>query len=1120
MIEPKPQWYKDAIIYELHVRAFKDSDGDGLGDFRGLTEKLDYLQDLGVTTIWLLPFYPSPWKDDGYDIADYTNVHAAYGTLRDFNVFLQEAHRRDLRVITELIINHTSDQHPWFQRARRAKPGSRWRNFYVWSDTPDKYKDARIIFKDFESSNWAWDPIAKAYFWHRFYSHQPDLNFDHAAVHQAIFEVVDFWLGLGVDGLRLDAVPYLYEREGTSCENLPETHTFLKALRRHMDQKFQDRMLLAEANQWPEDASAYFGEGDECHTAFHFPLMPRLFMSLRMEDRYPITEILQLTPQIPDNCQWALFLRNHDELTLEMVTDEERDYMYRVYAQDKQMRINLGIRRRLAPLLGNGRRKIELLNGLLFALPGTPVLYYGDEIGMGDNIFLGDRNGVRTPMQWSADRNAGFSRTNPQRLYLPIIVDPEYHYEANNVDTQQNNPHSLLWWMKRLIALRKCFESFGRGTLEFLTPENHRVLVFIRSYENERILVVANLSRFAQPVELDLSAFKGMVPQELFGQTSFPPIGELPYFLTLGPLGFYWFSLEPQPASVAAPEMPVATLLVAGGWKGIWRKEGNLALEEILPAYLRGRRWFRSKARRIKQAVIQEVIPIPGVAKASFVLINVEYTDGEPELYALALSFAEGEQAKRVQLDFPESILAHIRSAGEDGILYEALRDKQVCQTVLNAVQQRHRLKGTAGALLAWPTPAFKAKGGSDEPALEPSLIKAEQSNTSVLYGDKWILKVFRRLEEGINPDLEIGRYLTEHAGAAHLTPAVAGGLEYRGKDDARMLVGILHEFVPNQGDAWTHTLSMLSTYFERALAYDATQTPDREGVRTPNKSLLALSEEEITVTTTELIGPYLESARLLGQRTAEMHIALSKEQKDPNFTPEPFTDFYRQALYHQMLGLTNQAFQLLRRRQSKLPEATKADAARVLELEGAIRKRFRQIRDRRITAARIRCHGDYHLGQVLFTGKDFLIIDFEGEPARPLSERRIKRSPLRDIAGMLRSFHYASYAALFGQVSGVVARSEATSTVESWARHWYVWVSSVFLKTYLQTSSSAPFLPRTREELEALLDAHLLEKAVYEIAYELNNRPDWVRIPLQGILHLMEVAPSHHSAAVESKPK
>ena len=529
-----PLWYKDAIFYELHVRAFSDNSGDGVGDFRGLTQKLDYLQDLGITVLWLLPFCPSPLKDDGYDMSDYTDVHPIYGTLADFEVFLREAHQRGIRVITELALNHTSDQHPWFQRARRAKPGSSWRNFYVWTDTPEKYQDARIIFKDFESSNWAWDPVAHAYYWHRFYSHQPDLNYDNPSVRKAILQAVDFWFRLGVDGLRLDAVPYLYEREGTNCENLPDTHAFLKELRRHVDRQFPHRLFLAEANQWPEDAAAYFGDGDECHMNFHFPLMPRLFMAIQTEDRFPILDILQQTPVIPENCQWGIFLRNHDELTLEMVTDEERDYMYRVYAQDPQARINLGIRRRLAPLLRSNRRRMELMNGLLFSLPGSPILYYGDEIGMGDNVYLGDRNGVRTPMQWSSDRNAGFSRANPQRLYLPIIIDPEYHYEASNVDAQQHNPHSFLWWMKRLIALRKRHKAFGRGTLEFLYPENPKILAFLRRYHDECILVVVNLSRFVQYVELDLTAFRGIQPVEMFGRVTFPPIGESAVSLDLG----------------------------------------------------------------------------------------------------------------------------------------------------------------------------------------------------------------------------------------------------------------------------------------------------------------------------------------------------------------------------------------------------------------------------------------------------------------------------------------------------------------------------------------------------------------------------------------------------------
>ena len=538
---PNVTWYKDAIIYEVHVRAFFDSVTDGIGDFGGLTQRLPYLEDLGVTAVWLLPFCPSPLRDDGYDIADYTDVHPSYGTLKDFQRFLREAHRRGLRVITELVLNHTSDQHVWFQRSRRAAPGTRWRNFYVWSDTPEKYRDARIIFKDFETSNWTWDPLAKAYYWHRFYSHQPDLNWDNPEVRDAMYAAMDFWFDLGVDGLRLDAVPYLFERSGTNCENLPETHEALRELRKHVDGKYSDRMLLAEANQWPEDAVAYFGNGDECHMAFHFPLMPRLFMALRMEDRYPITDILKLTPPIPENCQWAMFLRNHDELTLEMVTDEERDYMYRTYARDREMRINLGIRRRLAPLLENDRPRIEMMNALLFSLPGTPVIYYGDEIGMGDNIFLGDRNGVRTPMQWSSDRNAGFSRANPQRLYLPVNIDPEYHYETINVEAQQNNPHSLLWFTKRLIQQRKQFQAFGRGTLEFLYPGNRKVLAFIRQYGDEKLLVVANLSRFTQCVELELAGHEGWSRWKCLDGPNFPPSPTAPICFRLGRMGSIGF---------------------------------------------------------------------------------------------------------------------------------------------------------------------------------------------------------------------------------------------------------------------------------------------------------------------------------------------------------------------------------------------------------------------------------------------------------------------------------------------------------------------------------------------------------------------------------------------------
>src|SRR5438309_3247622 len=715
-------WYKDAIIYELHVKTFHDSDADGIGDFRGLIEKLDYLQELGITAIWLLPFYPSPLKDDGYDIANYLDVNPHYGTLDDFRAFLDAAHERGLRVITELVINHTSDQNPWFQKSRRAPTGSPEREVYVWSDNPEKYKDARIIFKDFETSNWSWDPIAKSYYWHRFYSHQPDLNFDNPAVHEVLERVCDFWLKLGVDGVRLYAIPYLYEREGTNCENLPETHVYLKKLRAHIDAHFSGRMLLAEANQWPEDAVAYFGNGDESHMNFHFPLMPRMFMALQMEDRFPIIDILAQTPAIPDNCQWALFLRNHDELTLEMVTDEERDYMYRVYTQDPSARLNLGIRRRLAPLLSNNRRRIELMNGLLFSLPGTPVLYYGDEIGMGDNIFLGDRNGVRTPMQWSADRNAGFSRANRQRLYLPVITDPEYHYETVNVEAQQGNPHSIYSWTKRLIALRKRHRAFGRGTLELLRPENRKVLAYVRRYESEQILCIANLSRFLQAVELDLSQWKGLVPVELFSSNEMPVIGDNPYFLTLGPHAFYWFAMQPRAApSIQSDGAQVATALAevrtAGGWEAALVGAAKERLESVLLGYIPQRRWFGGKARRIKTASIVDVVTVPGAEGNSYLTsVVIGYAEGDPDTYMIPIAYANAPEAPHILERWPISAIAWVRNAGEEprGLLYDALGPPNFAEAMLGAIARRRRATGGTGTLVGSTTRAFARLRGPE----------------------------------------------------------------------------------------------------------------------------------------------------------------------------------------------------------------------------------------------------------------------------------------------------------------------------------------------------------------------------------------------------------------------
>ncbi len=1110
LLPDDPLWFKDAVIYELHVRAFHDSDGDGIGDFRGLTAKLDYLQDLGITALWLLPFYPSPLRDDGYDIADYMTVHSSYGTLADFKQFLRESHRRGIRVITELVVNHTSDQHPWFQKARRSPPGSRWRDYYVWSDSPDRYREARIIFQDFETSNWTWDPVANAYYWHRFYSHQPDLNYDNPEVRRSVNHVLDFWLGMGVDGLRLDAVPYLIERDGTNCENLPETHKVLKGIRKRVDEKFRNRMLLAEANQWPEDAVAYFGEGDECHMAFHFPLMPRLFMAVRMEDRYPVIDILTQTPAIPEGCQWALFLRNHDELTLEMVTDEERDYMYRVYADDPQARINLGIRRRLVPLLGKDRRKFELMNALLFSLPGTPVIYYGDEIGMGDNIFVGDRNGVRTPMQWSADRNAGFSRANAQRLYLPVIIDADYHYETVNVEARQNNPSSPLWFMKRILALRKRFRAFGRGVIEFLYPENHHVLAFLRTHDEERILVVANLSRFAQYVELDLSPHRGTVPVELFGQTCFPPVSDGPYRLTLSPHAFFWFSLEPSleeeaEGAAAERERRVARLTAPGPWDALLKQEGRKTLERVLPDYLRGRRWFGGKARKMKSARIADAVPLAGSSPAAqLLLIRVEYVEEDPETYTLPVAFADRKRAARIAKESPQAVIAQLSETGRngprEGILYDALYDREACEFLLESTARRRRFKGTDGEVAAVPTKAFRKVRGAQGKTPRAGVMRVEQSNTSVVFGDRVILKVFRRVDAGVNPDLEIGAFLTERARFSHIPP-VAGFLEYRRGRREPMTLGIFQGYVANQGDAWRYTLDSLGRYFERVMA----RHPGAEEVALPVRPLIDLAGETVPAEAGDWLSEYLPSARTLGERTAEMHLALSGEAEDRAFAPEAFSTLYQRSLYQSMRNLTGHAILLLRKRLRYLPEAHRDDARRVLEAEDRILKRFRGILDRKITAKRIRIHGDYHLGQVLYTGRDFVIIDFEGEPAHTLTARRIKRSPLRDVAGMLRSFHYAAKARLIGAATGGLIRESDLAVLEPWARYWNRWISVAFLGAYLATASRGSFLPKSREELSALLDTYLMEKAIYELEYELNNRPDWVMLPLRGILNLLD---------------
>jgi maltose alpha-D-glucosyltransferase / alpha-amylase len=1101
-----PLWYKDAIIYEVHARAFYDSDEDGMGDFRGLTQKLDYLQDLGITAIWLLPFFPSPWRDDGYDISDYNDVHPAYGTLRDFQNFLKQAHRRGIRVVTEVVLNHTSDQHPWFQRSRRAAPGSRWRDFYVWSDTADKYLDARIIFKDFETSNWTWDPIGKAYYWHRFYSHQPDLNFDNPHVREAILGVIDFWFDLGVDGFRLDAVPYLYEREGTNCENLPETHAFLRELRAHVDSKYKDRILLAEANQWPEDAVAYFADGTECHMAFHFPLMPRLFMAIRMEDRFPLIEILQETPAVPANCQWALFLRNHDELTLEMVTDEERDYMYRVYAHDRRMRINLGIRRRLAPLLENDRRKIELINALLFSLPGTPVIYYGDEIGMGDNIYLGDRNGVRTPMQWSADRNAGFSRANPQKLYMPITIDPAYHYEAINVEGQQNNPHSLLWWTKRLIEQRKQFKAMGRGTLEFLRPSNRKVLAFFRRYQDEIILVIANLSRFPQHVELDLSELKGMTPLEIFGRAEFPPVGDGFYTVTLGSLGFYWFAFQAKQAhqeSIQTPATPSGLpLIVVESFAQVFQGRSLAILLRRLPAYLKTRRWFQGKDRPIRSIEALDAVPIPDTS-AQILLGQVEYNDGDPEVYVLPGSVAVGDAAEQVKEKLSDVSVAQLHAEdGTRGVLYSAIWDPAFCDTIFSAIVRRRRFRGRVGELVGSHTRAFRAAWGQSHPDLGSAVLKAEQSNTSIAYGNRFILKIYRRVEPGIHPEIEIDTFLTDR-NFPYSAP-LTGSIEYRANNGEVTTVAALHAFIQGQqGDAWHYTLDTLSQFFEAALARKESDFAGPDGSHHP----FDLRTKEVPAQVHESIGGYLDSAQLLGKRVADLHLALSSDPSDPQFTPEPFTDHYRHALYHGLMSQTAETFQLLRQQLDALPAAAQSDARKLLERRDEIRTRARIISDRRIAALRIRLHDDLELSRVLHTGKDFVFIGFDGRPDRTLGGRRIKRSPLRDVASMLLSFQYASQAVFLDQLPGVTRRPETSAALEFWSRYWSDWVSAIFLKGYLDALGKSPLIPATDADVRLLLDHCLIECALEEAAGELRNRPEWVRVPVGLLQKTLETA-------------
>lgn len=1081
-----PEWYKDAIIYELRTRSFFDSNGDGVGDLAGLTAKLDYLKDLGVSALWLLPHYPSPQRDDGYDIADYLSVHPALGTIDDFRELLLQAHARGLKVITELVLNHTSDQHPWFERARRAPPGSRERNYYVWTDDPSKWSEARIIFQDYEVANWTWDPVAKQYYWHRFFSHQPDLNFESPDVQEAMLGAVDFWFSLGVDGLRLDAVPYLYEREGTTCENLPETHAFLRKLRAHVDARFEDRMLLAEANQWPEDAVAYFGAGDECHMAFHFPIMPRLFMALRMEDSYPISDILEQTPPVPESCQWALFLRNHDELTLEMVTDEERDFMVARYAADEQTRINLGIRRRLAPLLENDRRRIELMQLLLLSLPGTPVLYYGDEIGMGDNPYLGDRDGVRTPMQWSPDRNGGFSRANPQRLILPTIIDPEYSYETVNVEVQGANPSSLLWWMKRMIGLRRQHAAFGRGSLHLLAPENRKVLAFLRRHGSETLLVVVNLSRYPQWVELELGEFAGTVPVELVGNGAFPPIEARPYRLTLGGHDALWFSLssslERRRGSLQQPPQ-LAPSTYVGTWQGLLA--AGSPLEGVLAVHIPAQRWYRSKTRSVLECHLVDVIPLPseGLAQgpASSRLLafaRLELSDGDPETYVLPLSLVDGTEP-------PPGALVGLCEEGEAAprrFLCDATLAPETALGLQAIAFGEQRVRGRTFSLRGHRS-ATAQRASAD--GVKP--LGAEQSNSSYLFGQQLVGKLLRRVEQGTSLEVDVLQALQ----LAEKRPNVPS-LEARIDVEQGGEVGTLwvsETFVQNEGDAWQVAVDHAQRFYESVLA-------ERQG-REPPPRPPGLFEALGDTTSTD----FVPLARLLGKRTAELHAALFVSFHG-ELGPKPFTSLSSRAFYQSVRNLNARAFDALKHATLAPPAQRLAEG--LLERKAGLRRLVDRALARPLAGQRMRVHGDYHLGQVLYTGSDFFIIDFEGEPARSMSERRRLRSPLADVAGMIRSIHYAAFGVLSMQLPGTQIRPEDRELLEPWARHFADAAVRAFLTGYTRAAEGEPFLPRP-EELAPLLEIHLVEKALYELAYELDNRPNWVELPLRGLLELVD---------------
>jgi maltose alpha-D-glucosyltransferase/alpha-amylase len=1071
-------WYKDAIIYQLHVKAFADSNNDGIGDFAGLTEKLSYLQELGVTALWLLPFYPSPGRDDGYDIADYGAINPDFGTMKDFRRFIVEAKRRGLRVITELVINHTSDQHDWFKRARRSDPKSSARNWYVWSDTDQKYQGTRIIFTDTEKSNWTWDPEAGQFYWHRFFSHQPDLNFDNPHVVSALVQVMKRWLDTGVDGFRLDAIPYLCERDGTNNENLPETHAIIRKLRAELDAYAKGKVLLAEANQWPEDVQEYFGRGDECHMAYHFPLMPRIYMAIAQEDRFPITDILRQTPDIPGNCQWALFLRNHDELTLEMVTDVERDYLWSTYANDPRARINVGIRRRLAPLMDNDRRKIELMNSLLLSFPGTPIIYYGDEIGMGDNIYLGDRNGVRTPMQWTPDRNGGFSRADPARLYAPTIMDPVYGYESVNVEAQSRSLSSLLSATKRLVSVRKSTLAFGRGTMTFIRPINRSVLCYVRQYRDEVILCVANLSRSAQATELDLSAWKDRVPLEMLGRTRFPAIGELPYMITLAPYGFYWFQLREREQSehvapTAVPEFETLVVPLGATWMSLARTRGVFE-RDVLPEYLARTRWYPERSPREIRPTLTSAVPFCDIGDNKPWLAFFEATTerGATTRYVLPMRI---EWVRFDRERYNPRAFAAVRQGAREGTLLDVATDEIFIALLLRNLRETLTVEDNGVRLEFRPTSKFSGK--TIKTPQHVRAVETEQSNSTTLVDNDYVVKIYRKLVSGINPEIEVSRFLTEVAGFAN-TPALLGSVELV-EGDKTSAIAVVHAFVQNQGDAWTVTAAYLDRFVDEQRLLAASEHPGE-------------SEEQI---------PYLRYMSQIGRRVAEMHLALASSDELADFAPEPVRPGDVQRWIVEAAVRAESAFNALAQRRDTIREADRSLVDQVLAHRETLQHRLGTLLPSDIDGLNIRHHGDFHLGQILIVKDDIFIIDFEGEPRRPLGERRRKAPAARDVAGLIRSIDYSATSAL---ERALKVTPDEHGKLGAALAEWRDRSTAAFLAAYRETMTHQRLWPADPQAAGQMLNFFLLEKVLYEIEYELAHRPDWLRVPLTGALRIL----------------